>query len=122
MSGEKVYFLWNNDGLVWSTADYVWSDVAIVIQVATAGGGAGGMLLDPENPWKSVLDKLREERVEKKVSDEFLRIVAKVNGLVISDQQQINRLEKKIKVNHIKKTFEAFGQKVEVRVKNIKQE
>jgi hypothetical protein len=122
MSGEKIYFLWNNDELFWNTTEYVWSDVAIVIQVASSGGGGGGLILDPNNPWKSVLDKLKEEKIEKKVSDEFLKIVAKVNGLVISEKKEINRIEKKIKIHHIKKTFETFGQKVEVKVKNIRQE
>jgi hypothetical protein len=46
-----------------------------------------------------------------------------VNGLVSSEVKTVdNSLKKSITVDHIKKTFNAFGQKVEVKVKNVKKQ
>lgn len=121
MSQKKEYLPWNNDSLVWGTVEYIWSEVAIIIEVSEIlGGGGGGLILDPENPWKDIIDKLREKRVEEKKQKEFLKIVTKVNGIITSDRKPISSIERKIKVDHIRKTFETFGQKVEVKVKNIR--
>lgn len=121
MSDNKYYLPWNDDSLIWGSNPYVWSEVFVVIHVAQAvGGGGGGLILDPKNPWKDVLDQLREKKVPDKTAKNFLRVVAKVNGITTESRKPLSEIEKKIQVKHIRKTFETFNQKVEVKVKNIR--
>ena len=84
------------------------------------GGGGGGVLLPGTGTWKEVEKKLDDEKVPEETKRLFIQIIARVNGLVKSETKYSDSIKKKITVDHIKKTFEAYGQKVEVTVKNIK--
>lgn len=117
---DKIWLQWNNDSLVWGSNDYIWSQVYIVIQVAAAFGGGGGLALPKENPWNEIEKKLKELRFPEKKKQTFLEVVARVNGLVTKETKTLEDVKKSVSVDHIRKTFETFGQKVEVKVKNVK--
>jgi len=109
---QKIYLDWNNDSLYWSAGpvDYIWSEVYIIIEVVSAVETGGYM--PEEEPWDWLNKKL-----DKKVSDEFKRIMIRVNGLT-----KVKELGKdtKITVGHIKKTLDyfGFGNVVKVRLKD----
>ena len=113
---EKIYLDWNNDSLFWSAGpvDYVWSEVFIIIGVASAVETGGYM--PEEDPW-TWLDK----KLDKKVSDEFKKIMIRVNGLTKVKELGKNQ---KITVDHIKKTLDhfGFGNVVRVRMKDEDEE
>jgi len=121
MSQEVVWLLWNNDSLIWGENDYIWSEVFIVIEVGAAlGGGGGGFLLPTHDTWDEIDRNLTKKKFVEQKKRQFLQIVARVNGLVTSEVKDIDSIKKKITVKHIKKTFEAYGHKVEIKVKNVK--
>ena len=120
MASKKIYLQWNHDSLIWDQNDYTWSEVFIVIQIADAISGGGGIVINPNKPWESFVDEIKDKKIPEEVQRNFLIVVARVNGLLTSDKKVIDNVEKAIKVKHIRKTFDAFGQKVEVKVKNIK--
>jgi hypothetical protein len=120
MGNQKVYLQWNNDSLIWNLNDYVWSEVFIIIQVGTAVGGGGGLVLPKNNPWDEVKKVLKEKEFPEEKIESFLQVVAKVNGLVTKQTKKQESIEKLVQIKHIRKTFEQFGQKVNVEVKNVK--
>jgi len=109
---EKIYLNWSDPTVYWSGGDidYVWKDVYIVRQVAAAIGGAGGIILD-EEPWGWL-----EKKVDKKVADQFKRIVIKVNGL---EKVKDPTKEPKVTVEHIRSTFKHFGVDVQLNTKSV---
>lgn len=120
MGQQKFYLAWNYDSLIWGSNDYIWSEVFIIIEIGQSLGG-GGLALPTENPWKTVLDELRKKGVSEEKSKVFLQVIARVNGLVKTETKNLSDdIEKHVTVDHIRKTFDTFGQKVEVKVKNIK--
>lgn len=123
MATNKIWLQWNNDSIIWGSNDYIWSEVFIIVQVVEAFSGGGGMLLPKKEPWKEVEKKLDDKKFTEEDKRLFLQVVARVNGLVSSEVKAVdNSLKKSITVDHIKKTFNAFGQKVEVKVKNVKKQ
>ena len=124
MATKKIWLQWNNDTIVWSANDYIWSEVFIVINIVDSmGGSAGGLLLPKKNPWKEVEKQLDDKKFTEEDKKIFLQVIARVNGLVSSEVKTIDSsLKKSITVDHIKKTLNAFGQKVEVKVKNVKKQ
>ena len=123
MATQKTYLNWNNDSIIWGFNDYTWNEVAIVIQISDSfsGGGGLGMVLTQKQPWEDVEKELDDKKFTKEDKETFLRVVAKVNGLISKDEKKINdAIKTSITINHIKKTFTNFGQKIEVKVKNIK--
>lgn len=107
---EKYYLPWSDDrpSLVWSGGDveWVWKDVYVLLGVAASI--PEGSWLPDENPWDWL-----EKKVDKKILDDFEKIVIKVNGL-----EKIIEKDKKVKitVQHIKTTFDKFGIPVRVGV------
>ena len=124
MANKKLWLPWNYDTLVWGSNDYIWSEVFIMVQLGeTFGGSAGGLLLPRKNPWQDVEKQLDDKKFSEDDKKLFLQVIARVNGLVSSDVKTIDSsLKKTITVDHIRKTFSAFGQKVEVKVKNVKKQ
>jgi len=124
MATKKIWLQWNNDTIVWGANDYIWSEVYIIIQIAESiGGGSGGLILPKKNPWKEVEKQLDDKKFTEDDKKLFLQVIARVNGLVSSEVKTVdNSLKKSITVDHIKKTFNTFGQKVEVKVKNVKKQ
>jgi hypothetical protein len=122
MGQQKIYLNWNYDDLIWGSNNYVWSEVYILIQVAEAiSGGGGGLILPQKDQTWDELDKfLTKKKFAEDKKKQFLSIIARVNGLVKTEVKDLDAVKKKITVKHIKKTFEEFGQKVEVTVKNVK--
>ena len=128
MPTQKIYLQWNNDQLIWGDnpilKDHpIWSEVYILIEIGQAlgGGGGGGVVLLPgTGTWKEVEKKLDDENIPEEKKRLFIQLIARVNGLVSSETKYNDSIKKKITVDHLKKTFESYGQKVEVTVKNIK--
>jgi hypothetical protein len=107
MSEQRIYLNWNDDSLYWSGGpkDYVWSEVYVVVRVAEAfGGGGGGVILNRKNPIEDI-----EKLTNKKIADEFKRIVIRVNGL---EKVKDKAREPRVTAHHIKKTFQHFGIRV----------
>ena len=110
MADQILYLTWNNDSLYFSggPTDYTWGETAIVSQVASTisgggGSGGGGIILTQKDPLNDI-----EDKVGKKTTDEFTRIVIRVNGL----EKTKTSSTPKITINHIKNTFLHFGIKV----------
>ena len=97
---EKFYLPWNDDSVYWSAGDtdYVWSEVYILVGVASSVDMAGGYLPD-DHTWDWL-----EKKIEKSHVEEFKRIVIKVNGLEKEKKENI-----KIGISEISKTFEHYG-------------
>jgi len=110
---EKIYLDWNNDSLWWvggpsgppGSVDYIWSEVYIVIEVANTLAAGGYLQEDHQWDWL-------EKKLPPKVSEEFKKIVIKVNDLSKERNDDI-----KITVDHIIKTFTHYGVKVDVKWK-----
>ena len=96
---EKIYLPWNDDSLYWSSGetDYVWSEVYIVVGVASAVDMSGGYLPE-DHTWDWL-----EKRIEKEKIEEFKKIVIRVNGKEKEKNDSI-----KIGISDITKTFEHF--------------
>jgi len=124
MATKKIWLQWNNDSIIWGENDFIWSEVYIVIQIGESiGGGAGGLILPKKEPWKEVEKQLDDKKFTEEDKKLFLQVIARVNGLVSSEVKTVDSsLKKIITVDHIKKTFNTFGQKVEVKVKNVKKQ
>ena len=114
---EKIYLPWSDPRVYWSggppgTIDFVWSEVYILVEIGNAVGGAGGFIPD-EEPWKWL-----ENKVDRKVVDQFRKIVIRVNDL-----EKTKEPDKEIRVtaHHIKSTLNHFGINVNVEVKSLRQ-
>jgi hypothetical protein len=114
---EKIYLPWSDPRPYWSggppgTIDFIWSEVYILVEVGNAIGGAGGFIPD-EEPWKWL-----ENKVDKKVVDQFRKIVIRVNNL-----EKTKEPDKEIKVtaHHIKSTLNQFGINVNVETRPVSQ-
>lgn len=121
MEDGKYWLPWNFDSLVWGTADYIWSEVYIVNQIAANIGG--GIKLSLQDTWDDFEKQLAKKKVAEETRKSFLKVVARVNGLTKTEEKVIdNELKQSIKINHIRKTFQEFGHKVEVTVKKVKKQ
>lgn len=107
--------MWNRDSFVWDKVTLTWAE-AFVMEVLDEGykGGAPGILLDEDRPWKSLDDDLEENGVSEEVRDKLLEIIVKVNGL----DKKVSRLSESknptVTVEHVKKTISASGREVKV--------
>ncbi len=127
MPTQKIYLQWNDVQLIWGDNPILqdhpfWDEVYVLVVIgeALSGGGGGGIVLPGTGTWKEVEKKLDDEKVPEETKRIFIQLIARVNGLVKSETKYNDNIKKKITVDHIKKTFEAYGHKVEVTVKNIK--
>lgn len=123
MSEIKIWLLWNNETIIWGDNPFIWSEVYVVQRVTESFGGGGGLLLPNNNPWKDLERQLKDKDFTKEERKIFLQVIARVNGLVKTEVKTIDTsVKKEITIEHIKKTLETFGQKVEVKIKNIKKQ
>ena len=121
MDDNKYYLPWNFDTLVWGTTDYIWSEVYIVTQIAAASGG--GIRLPLSDTWNELDKNLAKKKITEEQRKVFLRVVARVNGLVKTEEKSVDtELKKVITINHIKNTFQEFGHKIQVTVKKVKKQ
>jgi len=78
----KYYLDWHEVEDTWSGNDYIWIDVAILIE-DTVGAIAGGdftLHLDEMDPWQSMQDKLRKKKVEEEKIKKLLKVIVSVKG------------------------------------------
>ena len=75
---EKYYLPWNDDrdSLVWSGGDVEWVWIDVYVLIGVAASIPEGSWLPDENPWDWL-----EKKVDKKILDDFEKIVIRVNGL-----------------------------------------
>jgi hypothetical protein len=113
---EKYYLPWSDDrdSLVWSGGDveWVWKDVYVLIGVASAVDQSG--YLPEDHTWDWL-----EKKLDRKILDDFERIVIRVNGL-----EKVKKKDPKIKitVDHIRNTFDKAGIPIKIGVSFRKDE
>ena len=114
---EKIYLPCSDPRVYWSggppgTIDFVWSEVYILVEIGNAVGGAGGFIPD-EDPWRWL-----ENKVDRKVVDQFRKIVIRVNDLEKTKEPD---REIRVTAHHIKSTLNQFGINVNVEMKPLRQ-
>jgi len=105
---EKIWLTWDDNTLRWGDQDgFVWDQVYIVKKAQAALGVNIGGYKDP-------FDRLREEMKEDEVK-KFIKVVCEVNGRIYSESKY-QKIEKKITVDDIQRTFDRF---VNVKIDDI---
>ena len=98
---------WNDPIFIWrGSEDFIWSDAyRIVNEVINAGGWP------PAKKWEDL-----ERKLPKKLAEEFLELVVKVNGLSKTFKKQKGE-KAQITIDHIQRTIREFSdEKVKVKV------
>jgi phosphoribosylformimino-5-aminoimidazole carboxamide ribonucleotide (ProFAR) isomerase len=108
MSEIREYFTWEGNTLIFGDQDgYKWETTYRIIQTAaSAVEMGGGIRLDSMNHIEKALEP---EEVK-----EFVRIVCEVNGKIYTESR-FKETKSKITVSDIKKTFDRFDIKIEVK-------
>jgi hypothetical protein len=102
---KKVWLTWNGLNTEWSKIKINWEDLFVLIEVSQGGGGAGGILVNAREVWKSVDQDLKRREFDEEKRKRFLKIVVEVNGLKKNESRSLNELKKAITVDHIKNTL-----------------
>ncbi len=76
---SKKCFLWSELAEEWIGANYIWSDVCIIIKVKEALAGGGGVFV-AKTPLEKIKDYLDDTEYKK-----FIEIVCRINGLTFRD-------------------------------------
>ncbi len=116
--GTKIYFQWNNDSLVWNTADYTWIDCFIVTKIILSLGGE--IFLPAFKPWEKLEKELHKKKITKEESQKFLEVLVKVNGLGKSEIRELEHIKKTITIRHIRNTFAEFAKDIKVSIVKVK--
>jgi hypothetical protein len=107
------YFLdWKEVEEEWIGTDYIWIDVAILIE-DTVGGIVGGDLtlaLDEMDPWESMRKKLIKKKVEEEKINKLLEVIVQVKGKEKKLQKEITKTAK-ITIDDIQKTLDLYSKK-----------
>jgi hypothetical protein len=108
MGEIKEYFTWEGNTLIFGDQDgYKWETTYRIIQTAaSAVEMSGGIKLDSMHHIEKALEP---EEVK-----EFIRIVCEVNGKIYTENR-LKETKNKITVSDIKKTFDKFDIKIEVK-------
>ena len=77
---SKKCFLWSELAEEWIGAQYIWSDVCIIIKVKQALAGAGGGLILHKTPIEKIKDYLDDTEYKR-----FIEIVCRFNGLTFRE-------------------------------------
>jgi hypothetical protein len=106
LAETKVWLVWDRDSFVWNKVNLPWNEAYVLEEITGKyKGGAPGMLLEEERPWKSLDQDLEEKGVTEETRDKLLEIIVKVNGL----DRKISRLSENkvpiITVEHVRKTL-----------------
>jgi len=103
---EKIYLDWSDPRPYWSggppETDFIWSEVYVLSEVSSAIEQAG--FIPDEEPWDWL-----SKKVDKKVADQFKKLVIRVNGLEKEKPENL-----KVTAYHIKKTLSHFGINVNI--------
>lgn len=112
------YFLdWKEVEEEWIGTDYIWIDVAILIQdtVGEILGGDYTLALDEMDPWGSMEKKLRLKKIEEEKIEALLEVIVSVKG----EEKKISKKKDtstKISINDIQKTLDKYSKnKVQVK-------
>ena len=107
------YFLdWKEVEEEWIGTDYIWIDVAILIE-DTVGGIIGGDLtltLDEIDPWESMRRKLLRKKVEEEKINKLLEVIVHVKGKEKKLQKEIS-ITPKVTIEDIQKTLDLYSKK-----------
>ena len=76
---SKKCFLWSELAEEWIGAQYIWSDVCIIIKVKQALAGGGGLILH-KTPIEKIKDYLDDTEYKR-----FIEIVCRINGLTFRE-------------------------------------
>lgn len=112
------YFLdWKEVEEEWIGTDYIWIDVAILIEetVGEILGGDYTLALDEMDPWESMKKKLIQKKIEEEKIEALLEVIVSIKG-------QETKLTKKksssskITIDDIQKTLDKYSRsKVQVK-------
>ncbi len=107
------YFLdWKEVEEEWIGTDYIWIDVAILIE-DTVGGIIGGDLtlaLEEMDPWESMRRKLLKKKVEEEKINKLLEVIVHVKGKEKKLTKEISKTTK-ITIEDIQKTLDLYSKK-----------
>jgi hypothetical protein len=113
----KYYLDWKEVEEEWIGTDYIWIDVAILIEetVGEILGGDYTLALDQMDPWESMKRKLRDKKIEEEKIDALLEVIVSVKGeeKKLSKKKQTSTT---ISINDIQKTLDKYSKnKVQVK-------
>ena len=121
ISVGKKWLNWEDLTINWESIDLLWEEIFILLEVQQAiRKRGGGSLLKGEideyikgNPW-DVTKKNLEEDLGKEKTEQFIKLVCKVNGI---EYEEVIKPKSKLKITagHIEKTFKV-GTKVEIKM------
>jgi hypothetical protein len=105
------YFLdWKEVEEEWIGTDYIWIDVAILIDdtVGEILGGDYTLALDEMDPWNHMERKMRDKKVEQEKIDHLLEVIVSVKG----EEKKLSKKKDtstKISINDIQKTLDKYS-------------
>lgn len=107
---SKQCFTWAEMAEEWDSAEYIWSDVCILIQ-AGGGGGAAGFF---DSPHKYIAPAdVAKERLSKKQYKRFIEIVCQINGINSKQiKERKERGEIEVTISEITRTYEEIHKAV----------
>lgn len=107
------YFLdWKEVEEEWIGTDYIWIDVAILIE-DTVGGIIGGDLtlaLEERDAWESMRRKLIKKKVDEEKINKLLEVIVYVKGKEKKLTKEISKTTK-ITIEDIQKTLDLYSKK-----------
>jgi hypothetical protein len=80
---SKKCFLWSELAEEWIGANYIWSDVCIIIKVKEALSAGGGGVYVAKSPLEKIKDYLDDTEYKR-----FIEIVCHINGLTFRDVKE----------------------------------
>lgn len=116
------YFLdWKEVYEEWIGTDYIWIDVAILIDdtVGEILGGDYTLALDEMDPWDHMERKMREKKVKEEKIDKLLEVIVSVKGEETKLRKSITD-SPKITISDIQKTLDLYSRnkiKVKAQIK-----
>lgn len=118
----KYYLDWKEVEEEWIGTDYIWIDVAILID-ETVGGLISGdytLALDEMDPWESMRKKLIKKKIEEEKINKLLEVIVHVKGKEKRLQKDVSKTPK-ITIDDIQKTLDLYSRnpiKVKAEIKN----
>lgn len=107
---KKYYLDWKEFDDLWSVNDYIWIDVAILIEetVGEILGGNYDLILDDIDPWDTMERKMKDKKVEDKKINQLLEVIVSVKGEEKRFKKEIKD-PSKITINDIQKTLDKYS-------------
>jgi hypothetical protein len=106
----KYYLDWKEVEEEWIGTDYIWIDVAILIEdtVGEILGGDYTLALDEMDPWESMKKKLKNKKIEEEKIDALLEVIVSVKG----EEKKLSKKKDtstKISIKDIQKTLDKYS-------------